>query len=433
MTRNMQVSVRATVTAAIVAAVTATVSCSSGPPAPSATSSTATPAASSSTSSPSTAPATASPSTASAALQPFDAGTLRADFERTAKEVLVPGAVMLLVTPEGTLTASYGTGVRDAQRAVSTEDHIRVGSVTKTWTTTAILQMVQEGKLSLDDPVSRHRPDVPNGDNITIDQLLTMRSGLFNYTETLELNSAMDTDPQRAWQPDELLALAYKHPPYFAPGQGFHYSNTNTVLLGLIAEKIDGKPLGQLFKERIFEPLGMKGTVFPDVSSNSIPEPHPQGYFYGDNVLTMTNPALPEAMQQEAIAGTLAPNDVTDVNPSWAWAAGAGISTATDLLTLGEALVNGKLLKAELQQKRLETVTPTNPDTPGGASYGLGIAKFGNLYGHTGELPGFNTFMGSDPVNSVSLVVWTNLAPTADGKDPAVTIARSLIGKIYRS
>ncbi|AFR29682.1 D-alanyl-D-alanine carboxypeptidase [Arthrobacter sp. Rue61a] len=429
MTRIVKVSVRAPFTAAIVAAVVATVSCSSGPPSPSATSPTATPTASSSTISSST----SSPSTATVALQPFDAGTLRADFERTAKEVLVPGAVMLLVTPEGTLTASYGTGVRDAQRAVSTEDHIRVGSVTKTWTTTAILQMVQEGKLSLDDPVSRHRPDVPNGDNITIDQLLTMRSGLFNYTETLELNSAMDTDPQRAWQPDELLALAYKHPPYFAPGQGFHYSNTNTVLLGLIAEKIAGKPLGQLFKERIFEPLGMTGTVFPDIASNSIPEPHPQGYFFGDNVMTMTNPALPEAMQQEANAGTLAPNDVTDVNPSWAWAAGSGISTATDLKTLGEALVNGKLLNAELQQKRLETVTPTNPDDPRSASYGLGIAKFGNLYGHTGELPGFNTFMGSDPANSVTLVVWTNLAPAADGRDPAVIIARSLIGKIYRS
>lgn len=429
MTRIVKVSVRAPFTAAVVAAVVATVSCSSGPPAPSATSSAATPAASSSTLSSST----ASPSTSSAALQPFDAGALRADFERTAKEVLVPGAVMLLVTPEGNLTASYGTGVRDAQREVSIEDHIRVGSVTKTWTTTAILQMVQEGKLSLDDPVSRHRPDVPNGDNITIDQLLTMRSGLYNYTETLDLNSAMDTDPQRAWQPDELLALAYRHPPYFPPGQGFHYSNTNTVLLGLIAEKVDGKPLGQVFKERIFEPLGMTGTVFPDTSSNSIPEPHPQGYFFGDNVLTMTNPALPEAMQQEAIAGTLAPNDVTDVNPSWAWAAGAGISTATDLKTLGEALVNGKLLNAELQRKRLETVTPTNPDDPRGASYGLGIAKFGNLYGHTGELPGFNTFMGSDPVNSVTLVVWTNLAPAADGRDPAVIIARSLIGKMYRS
>ncbi|MCT9870198.1 serine hydrolase domain-containing protein [Paenarthrobacter aurescens] len=420
MTRNMQVSVRATVTAAVVAAVTATVSCSSGPPAPS------TPT------SPSTAPVTSSAPSASGALRPFDASALQAEFERTAKDLLVPGAVVLLQTPEGTLTASYGTGTRGSERPVSTEDHVRVGSVTKTWTTTLILQLVQEGKLSLDDAVSKYRTDVPNGDAITLEQMLTMRSGLFNYTETLELNTAMDKDPQRAWQPDELLALAFAHPPYFAPGQGFHYSNTNTVLLGLIAEKVEGKPLGTLFKERIFEPLGLKGTVFPDVSSNAIPEPHPRGYFYGDNVLTMTNPAIPEDMQKEAAAGSLAPNDVTDVNPSWAWAAGSGISTAADLKILGEALVNGKLLKPELQQKRLESVTPTNPENPGGALYGLGIAKFGNLYGHTGELPGFNTFMGNDPVNSVTLVVWTNLAPAADGRDPATTIAKTLIGKLYR-
>jgi len=370
-------------------------------------------------------------SSASASLRPFEADALRAEFERTAKELLVPGAVVLLQTPSGSLTASYGTGTRGTDRAVTPQDHIRVGSVTKTWTTTVILQLVQEGKLALTDPVSKFRPDVPNGDAITLEQMLTMRSGLFNYTETLELNTAMDKEPQRVWQPEELVALALPHPPYFAPGQGFHYSNTNTVLLGLIAEKIEGKPLATLFKERIFEPLGLTGTVFPEASSNAVPDPHPQGYFYGDNVLTMTNPALPEDMQKDAAAGTLAPNDVTDVNPSWAWAAGSGISTAADLKVLGEALVDGRLLKPGLQQKRLESVMPTNPDKPGGASYGLGIAKFGMLYGHTGELPGFNTFMGHDPVNAVTLVVWTNLAPAADGRDPATTIARALIDQLY--
>lgn len=422
MTRNMQVSVRAATAAAVIAAVAATVSCSSGPP--------VSPASSTAASAPAS---TASPTSAPTALQRFDSEGLRADFERTAKEVLVPGAMVLLETPEGTLTASYGTGTRGAERPVSMEDHIRVGSVTKTWTTTVILQLVQEGKLALGDPVSKYRPDVPNGDGITLEQLLTMRSGLFNYTETLELNSAMDKEPRREWKPEELLALGFAHPPYFAPGQGFHYSNTNTVLLGLIAEKVAGKPLGDLFKERIFQPLGLKETVFPDISSNSIPEPHPQGYFYGGNVLTMTNPALPEDMQKQAAAGTLAPNDVTDVNPSWAWAAGSGISTTTDLKILGEALVNGKLLDAGLQQQRLDSVIPTNPENPDRASYGWGIAKFGKLYGHTGELPGFNTFMGSDPANGVTLVVWTNLAPAADGRDPAVTIARSLIGKVYQA
>ncbi|MFF1829614.1 serine hydrolase domain-containing protein [Paenarthrobacter sp. NPDC058040] len=419
MTPNMQDSVRAVFTAAIVGALAATVSCSSGPPAPSTTSSSAavsvTPAA-----------------TASAALRPFDAAALRADFERNAKELLVPGAVVVLRTPEGTLTASYGTGVRGSDRPVTVDDHVRVGSVTKTWTTTVILQLVQEGKLALNDPVSKYRPDVPGGDKITLEQLMTMRSGLFNYTETLELNTAMDKEPQKVWTPDQLLALAYAHPPYFAPGEGFHYSNTNTVLLGLIAEKIDGKQLGEVFKERIFDPLGLKGTVFPEGAANTVPEPHPNGYFYGDNVLTMTKPALPDDMQQQATAGTLEPHDVTNNNPSWAWAAGSGVSTANDLVTLGEGLVNGKLLDAKIQQQRLDSVQATDPNTPGGALYGWGIGKFGNLYGHTGELPGFNTFMGSDPANQVTLVVGTNLAPAADGRDPATTIARSLIGKVYK-
>lgn len=418
MTPNMQDSVRAVFTAAIIAVLTATtVSCSSGPPTPSTTSSNAT---------------TSVTPAGSVALQPFDEAALRADFERNAKEQLVPGAVVVLRTPQGTLTASYGTGVRGSERPVTTGDHVRVGSVTKTWTTTVILQLVQEGKLALGDPVSKYRADVPGGDKITLEQLMTMRSGLFNYTETLELNTAMDKEPQKVWTPDQLLALAYAHPPYFEPGQGFHYSNTNTVLLGLIAEKIDGKHLGEVFQERIFNRLGLTGTVFPEGAASSVPDPHPNGYFYGDNVLTMTTPALPEAMQKEAAAGTLEPHDVTNNNPSWAWAAGAGISTADDLVTLGEGLVNGKLLGEDLQKQRLDSVQPSNPSTPDGALYGWGIGKFGNLYGHTGELPGFNTFMGSDPANNVTLVVWTNLAPATDGRDPATKIARSLIGKVYK-
>ncbi|WP_373191186.1 serine hydrolase domain-containing protein, partial [Mycobacterium marinum] len=84
-------------------------------------------------------------------------------------------------------------------------------------------------------PVSKYRPDVPNGDNITIEQLLNMRSGLYNYSETPEVNEALDNDPQRVWTPDELLTIAYQNPPYFLPGAGYHYSNTNYVLLGLIA------------------------------------------------------------------------------------------------------------------------------------------------------------------------------------------------------
>jgi D-alanyl-D-alanine carboxypeptidase len=364
-------------------------------------------------------------------LRPLDKTALRKIVESTAKELMVPGAVVILRTPIGDFSTTFGTTTFGGAVPVSADQHIRVGSNTKTWVGTVILQQVQEGLLKLDDPVSKFRSDVPNGNNITITHLLNMRSGLFNYSETPELNQILDREPLKVWTPNQLLALAFKHPPYFAPGAGFHYSNTNTVLLGLIAEKLEGgKPLARILQDRLFIPLRLKNTVFPDITSNAIPEPHPRGYMYGDNMLTMGSPpALPAAMQAAARARTLKPNDYTDANPSWGWAAGAGISSANDLVTWVRALVSGQLLNTEMQKKRLASVQSTNPDT---AQYGLGIAKFGGkLYGHTGELPGFNSFMGHDPDNGVTLVVWTNLAPSVDGRDPASEIAKSLIGQIY--
>ncbi len=352
---------------------------------------------------------------------------------RMAKEMLLPGAVVILRTPDGDFTTTYGVTAYRGTVPTGFDQHVRVGSNTKTWTGTVILQLVQEGKLKLDDPVSKYRPDVPNGENITIEQLLTMRSGLHNYTETLELNRTLDKQPGKAWTQDELLALAFKHPPDFAPGTAFGYSNTNTVLLGLIAEQLEGgKPLAAIMRDRLFAPVGLENTLFPDIASNAIPEPYSRGYMYGSNVLTMGSPpALPDSMQKAARSGTLTPGDQTDANPSWGWAAGAGISTASDLVHWVQALVGGKLLNADLQARRLASVRPIDPNDPKSASYGWAIAKFGSLYGHTGELPGYNSFMGHDPENGVTLVVWANLAPTVDGRDPATTIAATLIGMLY--
>jgi D-alanyl-D-alanine carboxypeptidase len=351
-----------------------------------------------------------------------------------AKNMLVPGAVAFVRTPSGEISTTYGTTTVGGTTPVSVADHVRIGSITKTWTGTVILQQAQQGKLSLDDPVSKFRPDVPGGDHITIAELLSMRSGLYNYSDTRELNEIMDTDPQKAWKPDELLALAYAHPPYFPPGQGYHYSNTNTVLLGLIAEKLDGKALPQIFQDRLFTPLGLKDTVFPPNTSNTIPNPHPHGYMYGTNVLTMgTPPAVPPDMQAAAKAGTLQPGDQTDANPSWAWAAGAGISTVADLATWVEAMADGKILDADMQAERIASLQPTDPAHPDAPKYGLAIAKFGALYGHTGELPGFNTFAATDPQNKVTIVVWVNLEPTAVGDAAATTIAKDLIEQIYNT
>jgi D-alanyl-D-alanine carboxypeptidase len=372
---------------------------------------------------------------AAPALRSVNAAEMQGTVERLAKENLVPGAVVILRTPNGNFATTYGVTTYRGTVPTGFEQHVRVGSNTKTWTGTVILQQVQEGLLRLNDPVSKYRPDVPNGDNITIEQLLTMRSGLYNYSTTLELNRTLDDQPTKAWTQAELLALAYKYSKAnFTPSGGsFSYSNTNTVLLGLIAEQREGgKPLAAIMRDRLFAPLGLRNTLFPDITSNSIATPYARGYMYGNNVLTMDSPPeLPAAMQAAARAGTLAPGDQTDANPSWGWAAGAGISTANDLVTWVQALVGGKLLNADLQARRLAGVVPIDPNNPNSASYGWAIAKFGNLYGHTGELPGYNSFMGHDPVNNVTLVVWTNLAPTVDGRDPATTIAAALIGLLY--
>ena len=365
------------------------------------------------------------------AVKPVDQAGLEAALEEGAKEFLFPGAVALLRTPSGTITATYGTTERGGGDAVALGDHIRIGSNTKTWTATAILQLAQEGKIAVTDPVSKYRPDVPNGENITIAQVLDMRSGLYNYSETPELNEALDNDPGRVWMPEELLALGLSQPPYFPPGGGYHYSNTNYVLLGLIAEQLDGKPLAEIYRDRIIGPAGLTSSSFPEPTDTSLPDPYSHGYFFGTNMLTLTDPALPQDMQAQAMDGTLAPTDVTNNNPSWTWSAGGGISTAEDLATWAEALAGGKALDADMQKQRLASVQPTDPSSPEAAGYGWGIAKMGPMYGHTGELPGYNSFMGSDPENGVTLIVWANLAPGANGHDPASTIAKNLIDEMY--
>lgn len=371
--------------------------------------------------------------TAPGTLKPFDEEAVTAVFEEQAEALGQPGAVILIRTPEGEFTGTYGVTSPGGSTPVSLDDHIRIGSNTKTWTGTVILQLVQEGKIALDDAVSKFRPDVPNGDNITIEQMLMMRSGLTNYTETLELNTALDEDPQRVWQPEELLAMGLALPPDFEPGTKYHYSNTNTVLLGLIAEQLDGKPLAQIYADRLFTPLGLTETSFPELADSSLPEPHSDGYFWWTNVNTLSSSKLPPDLMVQADAGTFLPNDGTLDNPSWAWSAGSGISTAGDLADWVKALVGGNdaVLDPEMQEARMNSFQSTDPDDPKAASYGWNIGQFGQFYGHSGELPGFNSFMGYDPVNDVTLVVWANLAPAANGQGPAAWIARKVIEEMY--
>jgi D-alanyl-D-alanine carboxypeptidase len=170
--------------------------------------------------------------------------------------------------------------------------------------------------------------------------------------------------------------------------------------------------------------------MLPPIASNSIPDPHPQGYLFGTNVSTLTNAALPPDQETAAHDGTLPPNDVTDLNPSWAWAAGAVISTAEDLATYVKPLVAGGLLDAAVQQQRLDSLTPTNPSDPDSASYGLALARFGPMIGHDGALPGYQSFMGYDPNSGNTLIVLTNLQNAPDGTQAANGIAKRIIAQL---
>jgi D-alanyl-D-alanine carboxypeptidase len=365
--------------------------------------------------------------------EPAFATAARPRIDQLLKDTMTTGAVVYVQAPSGTWLASFGTAVRGANAPIPTTAHFRVGSVTKTWTGTVILQLVQEGKLSLSDPVGKFITNVPNGNAITIEQLLAMRSGLFNYTADLAFNQTLDSQPNKVWTTSEMLSIAFSHPVDFAPGAAFGYSNTNTVLLGLIIEQLTGTSAANAINTRLFSPLGMTNTFLPPQSDTSLPPPFPHGYQWGTNAETATGEALSPERQAAAANGALQPTDVTNVNTSWAWTAGSGISSATELAQYVQRLVGGGYLNAEMQAKRLASCTPIQPSDPNSASYCLGLAKFGTFYGHTGEIPGFNTFMGFDPATQTTLITWATSAALPDGRAPANEIARILMGELSKA
>ena len=150
------------------------------------------------------------------------------------QQLRIPGAIIYVNDPaQGCWTTALGIGNLATREPMQVNNSMRIGSITKTFTATIILQLVDQHKLRLDDPVSKYQPDVPNGAHITIRQLLNMTSGLYTYSSDPGFIQALLADPYKVWQPEELLAIAFKHQPYFAPGTGWFYDNTNYILLGV--------------------------------------------------------------------------------------------------------------------------------------------------------------------------------------------------------
>ncbi|NBE55994.1 serine hydrolase domain-containing protein [Streptomyces boluensis] len=321
--------------------------------------------------------------------------------EDVRREAAIPGvAVGLWMEGKGCYLRATGVADKTNREPMTTDLYTRIGSETKTFTVTGLLELVDDEKIGLDDPISRYVDGVPNGDNITLRQLAEMRSGLFPYTEDPGFVRDLLSDPSRSYTPQEVLAYGFKHKNTFAPGKQFEYSNTNLVLLGLVIEKASGQSAADFIRERVIRPADLDHTVFPNGAE--FPDPHPRGY---------TN---------QTTSGKI--EDSTDWNPSWGWTAGAMISNLHDLRRWAKIVATGELLSPETQKERLQTLPTGYP----GTSYGLGIFNSDGWIGHNGSIPGYESVTVYLPSLKATLVVQLNTDVTHDGQEPSSLVARAI-------
>jgi D-alanyl-D-alanine carboxypeptidase len=314
--------------------------------------------------------------------------TIAAELEAAAtaglEEAATDGAVAAVRSPDGTWIQAFGVADPATGAELAVDEYFRIGSITKTFTGSLVLQLAEEGELSLEDPIDEYVDGVTNGDAITLRMLLDMTSGIASYSLDPTTANTYLTEPSTVWTPDELLAAGLALPPLFEPGAQFNYSNTNFILLGKVIEEVTGEPYPDVLAERILDPLSLDGTTFP--SDATIPEPHPQG-----------------SSLQGTPDGSQTAIDATDWSPSFAWTAGQLISTPEDMLAWGHALGTGQgLYDAGTSVERLTSF----PGEDGG--YGMALGCINGWVGHTGEIPGFNTTVFYDTTADTTVIVIAN-------------------------
>ncbi|GAA0246670.1 serine hydrolase domain-containing protein [Cryptosporangium japonicum] len=318
-----------------------------------------------------------------------------------------PGVLAQLSTTHGSTTVRAGFGNTATKEPVPWNAKFRIGSFTKTFVATTVLQLVGEGKVKLDAPIEKYLPGtVPNGKNITVRQLLQHTSGLADYLAAPEFafladREAFEKGRVRDFTAEQLVALGTKQKPLFAPGTNWQYSNTNFVLAGLLIKKVTGDDWRVQVNERIVRPLGLKDTTSPG-TDHTVPEPHAIGYerFPGAGA-TPEDPRYGEAI------------DATELSSTWGDAAGEIISTTADGNRFLRALLSGKLLKpAQLaEMKKTVEAKPFAAIWPG-ARYGLGLmsatSPCGLIWGHGGDILGFKTRNGANEQGTRSVIVSLN-------------------------
>jgi D-alanyl-D-alanine carboxypeptidase len=306
----------------------------------------------------------------------------------------VPGVIVGVWVPgKGEWISCKGIGDIKTGTGPAIYDHVRIASITKTFTATMILQLADEKRLKLTDTLDMYDlgVTVPNRDKITIRNLLNMTSGLFNYTNDENFWSKFLTNPTAAWTPKQVVDISIAHGVVAPPGQGYDYNNTNYVLLGMIIEKLTGNTVGAEIKSRIIDKLGLQNTSFPTTAEMPVPFVH--GY-------------MPDSVIGGDTSG-LAVIDMSVESPTPFFTAGGMISDLMDIKTCLQALASGKLLSPEMHKEQLTFASPNT------SSYGLGVMNGGILIGHSGEITGYNSSAYTQTGgNGATIIVLLNRYPS---------------------
>ena len=309
-----------------------------------------------------------------------------------------PGVVVTL--RRGSRTAVLTAGVADvkSQRAPRARDHMRIASVAKAFSGAVALRLVADGKLDLDDSIRSVLPGLPSAwSAVTVRQMLNHTSGLPDYTQSVGFREQFQDDPGGYVSPRKIISWVETDPLVFKPGRRYEYSNTDNIVVGLMAEKVSGRRYARLLREIVFEPLRLKRTSFP--TSPALPRPFIHGYVVDD-------------------MGT--PEDVsTLLSPSGAWASGAIVSTPKDLSTFIGGYLAARLFPVSQQRQQLRFVEggQSSPPGPGKNSAGLAIFRYrtkcGTVYGHTGNFPGYVQFAAASRDGRRAVTTTLNIpAPT---------------------
>ena len=298
---------------------------------------------------------------------------------------------------------AVGKGNLETGQAPPMDGEVRIGSNTKTFVAVVVMQMVQEGRVGLDEPIETYLPGLIRGEGIdgskiTVRQLLQHTSGLPEYTDTTPGRSDIFQVKDHYAQPRDLLDTALGKPAAFEPGTQWAYTNTNYIVLGMLIERVSQRPVGEQIDQRIIKKLGLSHTYFPAPGDRSIKGTHPQGYHL-------------------SVDGEL--EDITEMDPAWAWAAGAMVSTPSELNTFFQAVLDGRLLtQASIDEMKKGVDTGS-----GGMVYGLGLfgtplSCGGTSWGHGGGIPGYETHNAVGPDGTAVTVAVTALSSAlADQSD----------------